>query len=482
MCIRDRVSTQSTWGKEKMSLSKGKGFEDKTLLYLGLATYATLGLYIAYDIWDKYRRRKAKKDQPESRPRLQSENEPAEQPELGEVRRKTMPALQLRHSSTGSEFPIFKICITGGPCAGKTSALSFLNEKLSERGFKVFTVPETPTLTMQGGGMIIMGNLTQDKIIRFQTLLIKTQMNMEDYFVDLAILNGQPAVVLCDRGVMDPSAYMTPEQFQALLDEQGWNKVSLRDRRYDLVIHMVTAADGAEEYYTLANNQARYENDLSVAIETDRKTQNAWVGHPHLMIIDNTTEKGFDKKLSRVLESIGKALGLPTASKFFRKFLIQIDAGEFKLPSDIRFERFQVEEMFLKKERTGATSSIRKRGQNGNYTYSQTTRLPPNEKGERVEIKRQLSAREYLTLYNQRDESLMILHKERITFLVASQPYILDIFLNGSDRLAILRVETDKSDTNLKLPPFLNINREVTHDDAFSSYAIAQRGATEKKQ
>lgn len=33
-------------------------------------------------------------------------------------------------------------------------------------------------------------------------------MNLEDYFNDLAVLNGKPAVILYDRGVMDPKAYM----------------------------------------------------------------------------------------------------------------------------------------------------------------------------------------------------------------------------------------------------------------------------------
>jgi len=37
------------------------------------------------------------------------------------------------------------------------------------------------------------------------------------------------------------------------------NEVYLRDKRYDLVLHMVSAADGAPDYYTLGNNQARYE-------------------------------------------------------------------------------------------------------------------------------------------------------------------------------------------------------------------------------
>jgi len=36
-------------------------------------------------------------------------------------------------------------------------------------------------------------------------------MNLEDYFYELAILNGKKAVILLDRGVMDPKAYMDNE-------------------------------------------------------------------------------------------------------------------------------------------------------------------------------------------------------------------------------------------------------------------------------
>jgi hypothetical protein len=37
------------------------------------------------------------------------------------------------------------------------------------------------------------------------------------------------------------------------------NEVYLRDRRYDLVLHMVSAAHGAESFYNVSNNIARYE-------------------------------------------------------------------------------------------------------------------------------------------------------------------------------------------------------------------------------
>jgi hypothetical protein len=33
-------------------------------------------------------------------------------------------------------------------------------------------------------------------------------MDLEDYFYNFAVLAGKPSVILYDRGVMDPKAYM----------------------------------------------------------------------------------------------------------------------------------------------------------------------------------------------------------------------------------------------------------------------------------
>lgn len=106
---------------------------------------------------------------------------------------------------------------------------------------------------------------------------------------------------------------MKAEQWQTLLDNNNWNNVSLRDARYDQVIHLVswsieqgiiqvqsyftsinlslhkhiqvftrgtliflltqvTAAQGAEEFYTLANNHSRSE-PVEEARKLDKITQ-----------------------------------------------------------------------------------------------------------------------------------------------------------------------------------------------------------------
>ena len=50
--------------------------------------------------------------------------------------------------------PITRICLTGGPCAGKTTALATLSQVLTQLGFRVLQVPEAATMLMKGGAMI----------------------------------------------------------------------------------------------------------------------------------------------------------------------------------------------------------------------------------------------------------------------------------------------------------------------------------------
>lgn len=85
---------------------------------------------------------------------------------------------------------------------------------------------------------------------------------------------------------MDGSAYTDENVWQAILDETGWSTIQLRDKRYEAVVHLVSAADGAESFYSHTTNEARYES-VKEAVELDKKLINAWVGHPQFNIIQN---------------------------------------------------------------------------------------------------------------------------------------------------------------------------------------------------
>lgn len=68
----------------------------------------------------------------------------------------------------------------------------------------------------------------------------------------------KPVIIVCDRGTMDISTYLTEDFWNRIISEQGYTNTQLRER-YDAVLHLVSAADGAEQFYTTANNAQRVE-------------------------------------------------------------------------------------------------------------------------------------------------------------------------------------------------------------------------------
>lgn len=56
---------------------------------------------------------------------------------------------------------------------------------------------------------------------------------------------------------MDGAAYTEENVWQAILDETGWSTIQLRDRRYEAVIHLMTAAEGAEQFFQTQKSSDR---------------------------------------------------------------------------------------------------------------------------------------------------------------------------------------------------------------------------------
>lgn len=57
----------------------------------------------------------------------------------------------LNIEKNNKQISINKIVLTGGPCAGKTTALNWINNYFSQRGYTVLTVPETATELISNG-------------------------------------------------------------------------------------------------------------------------------------------------------------------------------------------------------------------------------------------------------------------------------------------------------------------------------------------
>ncbi len=91
------------------------------------------------------------------------------------------------------------------------------------------------------------------------------QIDLEDTFYELALDQDQPTVILCEGGVMDFKAYIdSNKSWCAILAEMGLSPMCLRDKRYEAVVHLVTAADGALEFFShVPSYQNIYKIDTS---------------------------------------------------------------------------------------------------------------------------------------------------------------------------------------------------------------------------
>ena len=76
---------------------------------------------------------------------------------------------------------------------------------------------------------------------------------------------------------MDSIAYTGHERWKNILSKNGWTNIELRDQRYDAIVHLVTAAIEAPDFYGYGN-EARYET-VEEAAAKDKLLRTAHVGH-----------------------------------------------------------------------------------------------------------------------------------------------------------------------------------------------------------
>ena len=196
------------------------------------------------------------------------------------------------------------IALTGGPCGGKSTSLERLKKDLKENGYEVYTVPET-CLLLHGCGSVFPGfdEEKRTELFEYEANLLQLLINLERAIFNAAKFSGKRAVVICDRGAVDIKAYLPEdgELWNQLLLKVGTTEKELIDR-YDLVIHLTTAAKGAETFYTTENNVSRRET-IEEARALDTKTLRVWKDHPRLLVALNT-EGGFEAKLNFLSQEV----------------------------------------------------------------------------------------------------------------------------------------------------------------------------------
>jgi hypothetical protein len=368
------------------------------------------------------------------------------------------------------------IVLTGGPCAGKTTALAYISEKCSEKGIKTYIVPEAATLLCKGGFSLDNSAKQPNQVLKFQINLMKIQISLEDIFTEIASMEKVPTLILCDRGVMDGKAYMSKDEWQALLDETGWNTVQLRDKRYDAVLHLVTAADGASSFYNL-NNIARTET-VDQAIALDKKTMGCWMAHPGFCCVDNNFPS-FKEKIDKTLECVLRQFGVPLSNQFYKKYLLMrnVTSDVVQIPDTYKPEQIEIEDFYINHTSENIIEEkVRRRGQKDSCTYQY--RVKYSDKGQIIESRRSITAREYMKYCQPRNliKGRAKLSKIRQCFLWKNLYFKIDTYTNIDHKPSILIVQIEPNAEELATPPFIQILREITDEATYSISKMLDNG------
>lgn len=352
-----------------------------------------------------------------------------------------------------------RIVLTGGPCAGKTTALVKIMEHFSSLGYKVFIIPEIPTLFLQAG----MDYLTKNKAFFYEgeKATLEMQLALEDKFQRMAETIEQPVLIVCDRGTMDISAYMQPQIWDEITTLVGTNSEALRSR-YDAVLHLVSAADGAEQFYTTATNKERTEG-LELARLLDKKIIKAWSDHPRLRVINN--HEKFETKLERVLQEISDVLEIPRQAVEERKYIVRLTAD---IPEAIKSE---ITQTYLTSDPRSEVR-LRRRTLNGTTVNVRTAKktLPSNEQ---VETERQIDTNLYKSLLRQSDPYRLTIRKTRQTFIWQGQFFELDTYISPCNGLQILETKGIIAHENVNFPPFIEVVEDITGNTKYYNYNLA---------
>ena len=191
---------------------------------------------------------------------------------------------------------LFRVALTGGPCAGKSTVIGAAQELFSKQGVQVLTVPEAPTLLMSNGCKFPgYGSLTE--LLGYEKALIKLQIALENSFNDIAFNSGKDSIVIYDRAIFDIQAYLPNKAIFGDIVQDIHETEEQLLKRYDCVIHLNSCAKGAESFYTTANNGARTET-IEEAAALDDKILDAWRMHPKVFVVENTSHKdSFQRKV-----------------------------------------------------------------------------------------------------------------------------------------------------------------------------------------
>ena len=135
------------------------------------------------------------------------------------------------HEVVGKQRKVYKVALTGGPCAGKTSSLTSIADYFRGLGWRVYVAKESASIILGGG--VNFANLNSEQIFEVQLAIVRNMMTLESSYeaICMASDDGEKCLVVCDRGIMDASVYCDHATWMRVMESVGLDHSSACDAR-----------------------------------------------------------------------------------------------------------------------------------------------------------------------------------------------------------------------------------------------------------
>ena len=267
--------------------------------------------------------------------------------------------------------------------------------------------------------------------------------------------------------MLDSKAYVTDAEFKKYISISNKNEDVLRNS-YDAVFHLKSVACTDENTYIKNCNSVRKE-DVKLAKELDEKLLSIWTGTSHLRVIPNNSD--FNKRLDNLLKEVLGFIGVQEPLEIERKFLIEYPDIDY-LNNMTACRKVAITQAYLNTPEEGMFR-IRKRGYGKDAVYIKTVKIKINDL-KRIEKESYLTQAEYNNYLSRKECITGIISKDRYCIVYDDEYFELDVYPFWNDR-ATLEIELLSEDQPYKLPPFIKLIREVSHEPEYRNIALAQR-------
>ena len=142
----------------------------------------------------------------------------------------------------------------------------------------------------------------------------------------------------------------------------------------------------------------------------------------------------------------------------------------------VKYESFEQKQTYLdlskldENEDLGGFAFVRRRGQNGVNSYTFSRRRVKD--GKSAVIERQISGKEYKQLLDFAEHGRVTIEKNVRCFIYKNQYFQIVEFKEPKKNLWVLTTNSN-GQSDIQIPPWINVCQEVTKDENFQSYYIA---------